>query len=77
MHARHQAGRKNRRYRRSAWKLAIKLCVGKIDATDLVMDLERHVEEEGFSELAVSLREATRAGCQPITATPFDRILIA
>jgi len=41
------------------------------------MDLERHVEEEGFSELAVSLREATRAGCQPITATPFDRILIA
>jgi len=51
--------------------------VGKIDATDLVMDLERHVEEEGFSELAVSLREATRAGCQPITATPFDRILIA
>lgn len=62
----------------TAWELAIKVGLGKIDATDLVMDLEHHVEEEGFSELTISLRQATRAGLLPgHHRDPVDRLLVA
>jgi PIN domain nuclease of toxin-antitoxin system len=62
----------------TAWELAIKVSLGKIDATGLVMELERYVEQEGFSELTISLRQATRAGLLPAHhRDPFDRLLVA
>jgi len=61
-----------------AWELAIKVNLGKLDALSLVTELARHVAEEGFAELPVSIGQAVRAGLLPrYHRDPFDRLLVA
>jgi len=60
------------------WELAIKVSLGKLNALPLVLDLSRHVAEEGFVELPASLDHAVRAGLLPLHhRDPFDRMLVA
>src|SRR5277367_1166686 len=62
----------------SAWELAIKVNLGKLDALPLVLELARHTEEEGFTELAISMEHAVRAGLLRLHhSDPFDRLLVA
>jgi PIN domain nuclease of toxin-antitoxin system len=62
----------------TAWELAIKVQLGKIDALSLVVDLALYAAEEGFVELAISIEHATRAGLLPRHhRDPFDRLLVA
>jgi len=62
----------------SAWELAIKVNLGKLDALDFVMELDRHTEEEGFVPLPISIGQASRAGLLPLHhRDPFDRLLVA
>ncbi len=62
----------------TAWELAIKVNLGKLDALPLVMELARHTEEEGFTELPISMEQAVRAGLLPSHhGDPFDRLLVA
>jgi len=62
----------------SAWELAIKVNLGKLDALPLVLELARHTEEEGFTELAISMEQAVRAGLLRLHhSDPFDRLLVA
>jgi PIN domain nuclease of toxin-antitoxin system len=62
----------------SAWELAIKVNLGKVDAISLVSDLSMHLAEEGFEELPIAIRHATRAGSLPLHhRDPFDRLLVA
>lgn len=62
----------------TAWELAIKSAVGKLDALPLALDLPRYLEEEGFTELPISIPEATRAGLLPLHhRDPFDRLIVA
>ena len=62
----------------TAWELAIKTAIGKLDALSLVIDLPRYLAEEGFEELPVSVSQATRAGLLPLHhRDPFDRLLAA
>jgi PIN domain nuclease of toxin-antitoxin system len=62
----------------SGWELAIKVNLGKLDALDLVVDLSRYVNEEGFEELAIDVAAAIRAGLLPNHhRDPFDRLLVA
>ena len=62
----------------TAWELAIKTAIGKLDALSFVIDLPRYLAEEGFEELPVSVSQATRAGLLPLHhRDPFDRILAA
>jgi PIN domain nuclease of toxin-antitoxin system len=62
----------------TAWELAIKVNLGKLDALSLVMELARHTEEEGFAELPISMEQAVRAGLLPLHhGDPFDRLLVA
>ncbi|HKN33240.1 MAG TPA: hypothetical protein VJX16_08345 [Terriglobales bacterium] len=49
----------------TAWELAIKVNLGKIDALAFVVDLGRHTEEEGLADLPLSIQQATRAGLLP------------
>ena len=62
----------------TAWELAIKVNLGKIDALGLVVELGRYAEEEGFTELPISIEHAARAGLLPSHhRDPFDRLLVA
>ncbi len=62
----------------TAWELAIKVNLGKLDALTLVVELARHTEEEGFVELPITLEQALRAGLLPLHhRDPFDRLLVA
>jgi PIN domain nuclease of toxin-antitoxin system len=62
----------------SAWELAIKVNLGKIDAMSLVSELGIHIDEEGFEELPIAIGHATRAGSLPMHhRDPFDRLLVA
>lgn len=62
----------------TAWELAIKAGIGKLDALPLVLDLPRLLKEEGFTELPIGISEATRAGLLPLQhRDPFDRLLVA
>jgi PIN domain nuclease of toxin-antitoxin system len=61
-----------------AWELAIKSAMGKLDALPLVVDLSHYIAEEGFTELPISIPQATRAGLLPLHhRDPFDRLLVA
>lgn len=61
-----------------AWEVAIKVNLGKLNALPLVTELARHVIEEGFTELPVSIDQAVRAGLLPRHhRDPFDRLLVA
>src|SRR5437016_11324858 len=62
----------------TAWELAIKVNLGKLNALALVTDLPRHLDEEGFVELPISIGQASRAGLLPLHhRDPFDRLLVA
>ena len=59
----------------SAWEISIKKVLGKLSAPD---DLERQVDESGFSPLPISIAHALAAGQLPRHHDdPFDRMLIA
>ncbi|HYL16483.1 MAG TPA: type II toxin-antitoxin system VapC family toxin [Terriglobales bacterium] len=62
----------------TAWELAIKVNLGKLDALSFVIELGRHTVEEGFVELPINMQQATRAGLLPLHhRDPFDRLLVA
>ncbi len=57
------------------WEIAIKKNKGLLEAPD---DLDRIVEDEGFSKLPISLFHSEKAGDLPkIHRDPFDRMLVA
>ncbi len=59
----------------SAWEISIKKALGKLSAPD---DLERQIEESGFTPLPISIAHGTAAGQLPWHHDdPFDRMLIA
>ena len=61
-----------------AWELSIKAGMGKLDALSLVTDLSGYIAEEGFTELPISITQATRAGLLPLHhRDPLDRLLVA
>lgn len=63
----------------SAMEVATKFRIGKLpDAALLAQDFEGVVAEQGFDELAISVRHARLAGEMNIPhKDPFDRLLIA
>jgi PIN domain nuclease of toxin-antitoxin system len=63
----------------SAWEIATKHRLGKLPVTDLLAaDLSRAIADEGFTELAISVRDGQAAGKLPgPLRDPFDRMLIA
>ena len=63
----------------SAWEIAIKHRIGKMDeARRLVLDMRGAIAGEGFMELAITVDDGVRAGMLPTHhRDPFDRILIA
>ena len=57
------------------WEISIKLELGKLKAPK---NMEREVEREGFSKLAITLSHGQLAGSLPkIHRDPFDRMLVA
>jgi PIN domain nuclease of toxin-antitoxin system len=62
----------------SAWELAIKVNLGKINPSFPVNELSNEIEIESFTELPISLDQAVRAGLLPLHhRDPFDRLLVA
>ncbi|MGO4740211.1 type II toxin-antitoxin system VapC family toxin [Bosea sp. 2KB_26] len=63
----------------SAMEVATKFRVGKLpDAALLAQDFEAIIADQGFSELAITVRHALLAGAMNIAHNdPFDRLLIA
>jgi PIN domain nuclease of toxin-antitoxin system len=63
----------------SAIEVATKFRIGKMpDAALLAEDFEAIIAEQGFVELAISVRHARLAGAMNIAhKDPFDRLLIA
>lgn len=63
----------------SAMEVATKFRIGKLpDAALLAQDFDGVVAEQGFDELAISVRHARLAGEMNIPhKDPFDRLLIA
>lgn len=60
----------------SAWEIAIKAGLGKIDFP--LEDLSREMEAAGFIELPVSIRHAILVrGLPQYHRDPFDRLLVA
>jgi PIN domain nuclease of toxin-antitoxin system len=56
------------------WEISIKLELGKLKAPK---NMEREVEREGFSKLAITLSHGEVAGSLPkIHRDPFDRMLV-
>jgi|SRR5580700_158053 PIN domain nuclease of toxin-antitoxin system len=61
-----------------AWELSIKVNLGKLDALPLLAGLTQRLQREGFTELPISVAQATRAGLLPLHhRDPFDRLLVA
>lgn len=59
----------------TTWEISIKKNKGLLTAPD---DMDRIVEDEGFSKLPVSLFHGDKAGDLPeIHRDPFDRMLVA
>lgn len=59
----------------SAWELAIKAALGKLQAPD---DLETALAEAGFTALPITVRHALGVRELPdVHQDPFDRILVA
>lgn len=62
----------------SAWELAIKTKIGKLNAQPLLDRLEQYLTEQGFVALPITLEHATRAGLlTQYHKDPFDRMLVA
>ena len=59
----------------SAWEIAIKKAMGKLQAPDGLSDL---IEDEGFEPLPITVFHGERAGTLPsLHRDPFDRMLVA
>ena len=59
----------------SAWEIAIKRALGKLEAPD---DLEAAIGAQGFEPLLMTFHHAAQAGSLPPRhGDPFDRMLIA
>ena len=59
----------------SAWEIAIKRALGKLEAPD---DLEAAIRMQGFEPLLMTFHHAEQAGSlPPHHRDPFDRMLIA
>lgn len=59
----------------SAWEIAIKRAIGKLDTP---ADLEHQLRHHRFTVLPIRLPHALRAGeLPPYHADPFDRMLVA
>jgi PIN domain nuclease of toxin-antitoxin system len=59
----------------SAWEISIKKALGKLTAPD---DLERQIDQGGFTPLPITIRHGITAGELPRHHDdPFDRMLIA
>jgi len=59
----------------SAWEISIKKALGKLTAPD---DIERQVDEGGFTPLPITIAHGIAAGQLPRHHDdPFDRMLIA
>jgi PIN domain nuclease of toxin-antitoxin system len=62
----------------TAWEMAIKVNLGKLNALDLVLELSKHLAEEGFERAPIGCDTAVRAGLLPLHhRDPFDRLLVA
>lgn len=63
----------------SAFEVCLKHSLGKLPGVGhLAQAFDQVIAEQGFSELAVSVRHATIAGGLPIHhKDPFDRLLVA
>ena len=63
----------------SAWEISTKYRIGKLpDARAVAEDVPGRVAAEGFTQLAISMRHAQRAGdLIGHHQDPFDRMLIA
>jgi PIN domain nuclease of toxin-antitoxin system len=61
----------------SAWEIAIKSESGKLDAGPLVADFRGELEQEGFTELPISVDHAVRAGLLKGPHKDPDRMLVA
>jgi PIN domain nuclease of toxin-antitoxin system len=63
----------------SAMEIATKFRIGKLpDAALLAQDFEAIIADQGFAELAITVRHARLAGAMNIAhKDPFDRLLIA
>ena len=62
----------------TAWELAIKVKLGKVDALPLLADLTVQLAQEGFEQLPITISQATRAGLLPLHHRDlFDRLLVA
>jgi PIN domain nuclease of toxin-antitoxin system len=62
----------------SAWEIAIKARLGKVDAGPLAHGFTAEIERQGFTPLPISLDHAERAGQLPaVHKDPFDRMLVA
>ncbi|GAC1472382.1 MAG: type II toxin-antitoxin system VapC family toxin [Chloroflexota bacterium] len=59
----------------SAWEIAIKRALGKLDAPD---DLEGQMDANGFVSLPITVSDGLAAGGLPrFHDDPFDRMLVA
>ncbi|MDX3377228.1 type II toxin-antitoxin system VapC family toxin [Streptomyces sp. ME02-6991-2A] len=59
----------------SAWEIAIKQSLGKLDGPD---DLAERVRDSQFTSLPITAGHGVRAGrLPPLHRDPFDRILVA
>jgi len=63
----------------TAWEIATKHRLGKLESAGPLLDrLLDYLADQGFVELAVSIRHAHRAGALPGPhRDPFDRMLLA
>ncbi len=63
----------------SAWEIAIKVRMGKLEVPDyLLADFSGTLEREGFDPMAITISHAIHAGELPGPhRDPFDRMLIA
>lgn len=63
----------------SAWEIATKVRIGKLPgAAEVAPELGRHLADQGFVELAITLAHGQRAGLLPGPhKDPFDRMLVA
>jgi PIN domain nuclease of toxin-antitoxin system len=62
----------------SAWEIAIKARLGKLEPGPLGQGFAAAVERQGFLPLPITLEHAERAGAlPPHHSDPFDRMLVA
>lgn len=62
----------------SAWEIATKVRLKKLQASELVEDFYGYMERDGFQLLSISVEHGIRAGLLPgPLKDPFDRMFIA